>query len=102
MAKTRQITLKHWGATTDYFTNQNVSGKPAAAELDELLHGELKGYVKLPGWAESFRDVPESRGCERIIVKAWFWKGNWCDPVKGVYARLYLPKSAGTAKEEAA
>ena len=94
MAKTREITLKHWGATTNYLTNQNVSGQAAETELRELLNGKFKGYVKLPSWAESFRDVPESRDCERVIVRAWFWRGNWCDPEKKVYARLYLPKAA--------
>lgn len=94
MARTRQITLKGWGETTDFLTNQNVSGKHARAEFAALLQDTLKGYVKLPAWAESFRDVPESRGCEKVIVKAWYWRGNWCDPEKKVYARLYLPKAA--------
>ena len=94
MAKTRQITLKHWGATTNFLTNQNVSGKDAETELNELMGEKFKGYVKLPAWADSFRDIPESKGCERVIVKAWFWRGNWSDPEKRVYARLYLPRLA--------
>ena len=93
MAKTRQITLKGWGNTTCYLTNQNVSGSKAKQQFDELLQGELKGYVKLPTWATSFRDIPESRGCDKVIVKAWHWRGNWSDPTKEVYARLYLPKT---------
>lgn len=94
MAKTRQITLKGWGSTTNYFTNQNVSGKAAAEELCALMHGELRGYVKLPAWANSFRDVPESFNCEKVVVKAWYWRGNWSDPIKKVYARFYLPRAA--------
>lgn len=95
MAKRREITLKGWGNTTHYFTNQNVSGKAAAEELRELMNGVLKGYVKLPSGA-TFRNVPESFGCEKVIVNAWYWRGNWCDPTKEVYARFYLPKE-GTA-----
>lgn len=91
MAKTRQITLKHWGNTTHYFASQNVSGKNAAEELSSLMNGELKGYVRLPFWADSFRDIPDSRRCDKVIIKAWYWRGNWCDPTKEVYARLYRP-----------
>ena len=93
MAKTRQITLKSWGSSTYYLTNQNVSGRNAELELKELMQGRLKGYVKLPAWATSFRDCPKSINCEKVVVKAWYWQGNWSDPVKKVYARLYLPKS---------
>lgn len=92
MAKTRQITLKSWGSTTNYLTNQNVSGKDAVVELEELMRGKLKEYTKLPAWANSFRDVPESFNCEKVVVKAWYWRGNWSDPIKEVYARFYLPK----------
>jgi len=94
MAKTRQITLKNWGRTTFYFASQNVSGEKAIVELKELMEGKLKGYVKLPPWATSFRDFPETRGCDKVIVKAWNWRGSWCDPTKETYARLYLPKTA--------
>lgn len=96
MAKTRQITLKNWGSTTNYLTNQNVNGKSAVAELEELMRGKLKGFVRLPGWASSFRDVPESFNCEKVVVKAWYWRGNWSDPIKKVYARFYLPKEGVT------
>lgn len=95
MAKVRQITLKGWGSSTHYLTNQNVSSKAAAEELRDLMQGDLKGYVKLPAWATSFRDFPESFGCEKVVVKAWYWRGNWRSPTKEVYARLYLPKAAG-------
>ena len=94
MARIRQITLKGWGSTTNYLTNQNVSGKAAAEELRELMRGRLKGYIRLPAWADSFRDVPESFNCEKVVVKAWYWRGNWSDPIKKVYALFYLPKVA--------
>lgn len=94
MAKTRQITLKHWGNTTCFLASQNVSGRNATEELSVLMNDKLKGYVRLPFWASSFRDIPESRGCDKVIVKAWYWRGNWSYPTKEVYARLYLPKPA--------
>ena len=93
MGKTRQITLKGWGESTSYLTNQNVSGKNAGTEYAALLKGRLKGYLVLPGWA-TFRDIPESRGCDKVIIKAWYWRGNWSDPEKRVYARLYKPQQA--------
>ena len=93
MAKTRQITLKNWGYTTCFLASPNVSGENATKELSELMNGRLKGYIKLPSWA-TFRDIPESRDCDKVIIKAWRWRGSWCDPTKETYARLYLPKTA--------
>lgn len=91
MAKTRQITLKNWGSSTDFFASPNVSEDGARKELSDLMANELKDYVLLPRWTNSFRDCPDSRGCDKVVIKAWYWRGSWADPTKETYARLYKP-----------
>ena len=92
MATLRQKTLKHWANTTNYLCSQNTDGKTAKEEYRDLIRENYPGYVELPFWKESFRDEKESMNCDKLIVYAWYWWGNWSDPTKEVYARLYKPK----------
>lgn len=59
----------------------------------ERLKKEYPEYVEIPFWADDFRSVPESRGCDKLVVYAWRWHGEWADPTKEVFSRLYKPKT---------
>lgn len=89
----KQITLKHWANDTHYFFSPNVSGRNAREEL-AAIRKKYPDYVELPYYCDTFRDCPESYGCDKIYVYGWYWRGSWCDPSKEIYTRLYKPKTA--------
>ncbi len=84
-------TLKHWGWNSNFLFSQNASGERGRKDF-ERLKKEYPEFVELPFWADDFRSVPESHGCEKIVVYAWRWRGEWADPTKEVFARLYKPQ----------
>lgn len=92
MAQVRQKTLKHWGNTTDYICGGNTNGKSARDEYLDFVNTNYPEYVELDSWKESFREEPESRNCDKLIIYAWYWRGAWSDPTKEVYKKLYKPK----------
>ncbi len=91
-AKVITRTLRHWGWNSSFLFSQNVSGERGMNDY-ERLKKQYKGYVEIPIWADDFRSVPESHGCEKLVVYAWRWHGEWSDPTKEVFARLYKPKN---------
>lgn len=89
----KQITLKHWANTTDFIASPNVSGRNAREEL-AAIRRKFPDYVELPFYGGTFRDCPDSYGCDKLVIYAWYWRGSWSDPTKEIYKRLYKPKSA--------
>jgi len=69
---------------------QNTNGKYAEEEYKKLKSEQFSDYVELPWW-KTFRDEPKSFNRPKLIIKAWYWRGAWCDPTKEIYRRLYLP-----------
>lgn len=70
---------------------QNVSGTDAKEEFRKMLKEKFPDYKEINPW-DTFRDVPDSYNCDKLIVYGWYWRGAWSDPTKEVYARLYRPR----------
>lgn len=84
MAKIKRMTLKHWGNDSNILFSQNVTKTAAQQELNDFLkvHPEYKEYP--------LYGIPqEAIGKDKIYVYAWYWRGNWADPTKEIFTRLY-------------
>lgn len=94
MCKVIKRTLKNWANTTNFiFGSPNTNGNRATEELRRMIKEHFPKFVEINPW-DTFRDVPESYGCDKLIVRAWYWRGSWSDPTKEVYARFYLPRNS--------
>lgn len=69
-----------------------TAGWNASFLVEQLKKYHFPEFVEIPFWADDFRNVPESHGCDKLVVYAWRWHGEWADPTKEVFARLYKPK----------
>lgn len=85
MAKITKRTLKTCA-------NKNLYG--AREEMLNLIDKKFPGYVEVKSLGGTFRDEPESYGCDKLIIYAWYWRGEWADPTKEIFARFYLPNKS--------
>ncbi len=68
----------------------NVHHQKVFDEYRNILD-KFPDYVVIP-MSTDFRSFPQSHGCDKLIVYAWYWHGEWSAPGKGVFAILYKPK----------
>lgn len=73
-------TLRFWSYKTD------------CEEAYQAIRKQFKDYVEIP-LHDNFRDIPQAKGCDKLIIYYWIWHGEWADPTKEVYQRLYKPKN---------
>lgn len=92
----RQVTLKGWVNDTGYLFSQNVRGFKRAKDQVAKLISENEGYKEKP----EFGEPSDYRGSDKIRVYGWYWRGNWCDPEKKLFAILYKPKDYGQRKND--
>jgi len=45
----------------------------------------LNGFIRL----DSFENLCGKNANEKVIVKAWYWRGEWSTPTKEIYAIFY-------------
>ena len=69
----------------------NCDLKRARALANEIS-SQFPGFVEVDGLGYSYRDFPETRGCDKLIIYAWYWRGEWSQPTKEVFRMYYLPK----------
>lgn len=61
--------------------------------FERMLKSVLKdfpGYIPIQGW-HTFNDVPESRGCPKLYIKAYRWHGEWAEPTCDIIRRYFRP-----------
>lgn len=85
MAKITRRTLKIWA-------NRDLKG--ARKEMREIISKDFPGYIETKSLGGTFRDEPESYGCDKLIIYAWYSRGCWSDATKEIFARFYLPKKS--------
>lgn len=62
--------------------------------FEKMLSSVLKdfpGYVPINN-CNTFKDVPESKGCPKLYIKAYRWHGEWSDRTCEVIRKYYKPK----------
>jgi len=84
--KTKQITLKGWANSTNFLTSENVQNNVflenyKKKETELISNGYKKRY--------SFGTLHGIKHSEKIIIKGWFWNGNWNDPTKETISIFY-------------
>lgn len=86
--RTRTITIrKGWANNTVYMMPDNVT--PSVFEIIYLI---ISCKLKADGYTElnaSFDTLRGKNATEKIIIKAWYWRGNWAVPDKQTYAVWY-------------
>ena len=76
--KTTQITLKCWANTS----NEIFIGNFRAIESKLLKNG----FKQLN---TAFDTLRGKKATEKVIIYAWYWRGEWTDKTKGVYTIFY-------------
>jgi hypothetical protein len=78
---TKRVTLK---GNIIYETNR--------WEIRDLLK-KYPGYIKIDFSDNNFRRK-KYHGCDKLIIYAWRYHGEWSDPTKEIILRYYKPKAA--------
>jgi hypothetical protein len=85
--ETKQITLKNWANNTNYIGSQNVTDKSFLSEFETLKNKmQQSGYKQLN---IAFDTLHGRNALRKVIVYAWYWRGNWSDATKGIYTVFY-------------
>lgn len=82
MAKITTKTLKNWG---------NTNANAAKKEYQDLIKEKYPDYVKIGFGKKNFGEEPKSLNCDKLIIYAWYSHGEWSEPTKEIYAKLYRP-----------
>lgn len=72
-------------------TMPNCDLKKAKAEASSIAK-EYKGFVEVNGLGGTWKDYPEARGCDKLTINAWYWRGEWSQPTREVFRMYYKPK----------
>jgi len=86
--RTRTITIrKGWANDTDYMFSENVRST-AFKEAYKIVAAKLRadGYKELN---YLFDKLKGKNATEKIIIKAWYWRGSWASPDKQTYTVWY-------------
>lgn len=62
--------------------------------FEKMLESVLKnfpGYVPISSW-KGFKDIPESRGCPKLYIKAYRHHEEWSPATCEVVRKYYKPK----------
>lgn len=88
-----QKTLKNWGNDSALLCSPNTTKTKAVDELTELVQNKYPDHVQIPfTWIDDLRGHAKSRGCDKLYVYAWYWRGSWSDPSKELLAVFYRPR----------
>ena len=83
--KVRTKTLKGWANNSDYFFSQNSKNDTFLKNLKEYEKTNLKGFKRLK-FNQTLRGKEAK---EKVIIKAYYWRGSWNDPAKETYCTYY-------------
>jgi len=83
--KVKTKTIKGWASDTNYMFSQNVRGDTFSKNLAKYVKENLRGFKRL----KSFQYLKGKNASEKVIIKAWYWRGNWSDPIKKTYCIFY-------------
>ena len=72
-------------------TMPNLNVTKARQEAQEIAK-QYPDFVEVNGLGGTWRDYPEARGCDKLTIKAWYWRGEWSQPTKEVFRMYYKPK----------
>ena len=53
--------------------------------LNDFVKSELSGFKEL----SCFETLKSKKASEKVVIKAWYWRGEWSDPTKEVYTVYY-------------
>jgi hypothetical protein len=71
--KTRVKTIKGFANSETFEKN-----------LNEFINS-LNGFKELT----CFETLKSKKASEKVVIKAWYWHGEWSDPTKEIYAIYY-------------
>ena len=69
----------------------NCNLQQARKEVEEIAK-QYPDFVEVNGLGGTYKDYPETRGCDKLVIMAWYWRGEWSSPTKEVFRMFYKPK----------
>lgn len=65
--------------------NGYVGSETFNKNLNDFVKSELNGFKEFP----AFKTLRGLKATQKVIIKAWYWRGEWNDPTKEIYAIYY-------------
>lgn len=72
-------------------TMPNCDLQAAKNEAAEIA-SQYPDFIEVSGLGGTYRDYPETWGCDKLVIMAWYARGYWADATKEIFRLYYKPK----------